>query len=99
MNIGRSMRSLVLVGLGAIAGGTLVAYWGAHREAGAVLGREPERVVAGEQAAEPASIKGFTKGKGWGWIWGKDDEVGALDALVESIAGGGAFPCENGRSL
>ncbi|MBI1900504.1 MAG: cyclase family protein [Planctomycetia bacterium] len=30
---------------------------------------------------EPAGIKGWQKGKGWGWIWGKDDEVGALNAM------------------
>jgi kynurenine formamidase len=27
-------------------------------------------------------IKGWTKGKGWGWIWGKDDEVGSLNAMT-----------------
>jgi kynurenine formamidase len=26
--------------------------------------------------------KGWTKGKGWGWVWGKDDEVGALNAMT-----------------
>ncbi len=83
MKIGRSVRSLVLVGVGAVAGGTLVAHWSAHREAGAVLGREPERSLAEQQAAAPGSIKGFTKGKGWGWIWGKDDEVGALERAHE----------------
>ena len=29
-----------------------------------------------------ASTRGWTKGKGWGWVWGKDDEVGALNALT-----------------
>ena len=28
-------------------------------------------------------IAGWKKGIGWGWIWGKDDEVGALNALNE----------------
>lgn len=27
-------------------------------------------------------IKGWQKGKGWGWIWGKNDEVGALNAMT-----------------
>ena len=27
------------------------------------------------------SLKGWVKGTGWGWIWGPDDEVGALNAL------------------
>jgi kynurenine formamidase len=28
------------------------------------------------------SIKGWKQGKGWGWIWGKDDEVGSLNAMT-----------------
>src|SRR5262245_57535754 len=28
-------------------------------------------------------IKGWKKGTGWGWIWGKDDEVGALNAMTD----------------
>ncbi len=28
-------------------------------------------------------IKGWKKGEGWGWIWGPDDEVGALNAMTE----------------
>lgn len=27
-------------------------------------------------------IKGWTSGKGWGWIWGDDDEVGSLNAMT-----------------
>jgi kynurenine formamidase len=27
--------------------------------------------------------KGWQKGKGWGWIWGKDDEVGSLNAMTD----------------
>jgi kynurenine formamidase len=38
--------------------------------------------------AEPQSdstpIKGWQKGKGWGWIWGKDDEVGSLNAMTDA---------------
>ena len=26
-------------------------------------------------------MRGWKKGQGWGWIWGKEDEVGALNAL------------------
>lgn len=33
------------------------------------------------QAQDVASVKGWTKGKGWG-PWGKDDEVGALNAMT-----------------
>jgi kynurenine formamidase len=39
-----------------------------------------------QEAQAPAAVKGWTPGKGWGWVWGKDDEVGALNALTpESI--------------
>ena len=31
----------------------------------------------------PAS-KGWKRGTGWGWIWGKDDEVGALNAMTDA---------------
>ncbi len=27
---------------------------------------------------------GWVKGKGWGWIWGKEDEVGSLNAMTEA---------------
>ena len=26
---------------------------------------------------------GWVKGKGWGWIWGKDDEIGAFNAITD----------------
>ena len=28
-------------------------------------------------------IRGWRKGKGWGWIWGKEDEIGSLNALTD----------------
>lgn len=33
--------------------------------------------------AQGTQIKGWKKGQGWGWIWGKDDEVGALNAMTQ----------------
>jgi kynurenine formamidase len=35
--------------------------------------------AVGQQA--PA-VKGWRSGEGWGWIWGKQDEVGALNAMT-----------------
>jgi kynurenine formamidase len=32
------------------------------------------------QGAQKASRPGWVQGKGWGWIWGKDDQLGALNA-------------------
>jgi len=30
----------------------------------------------------PPVIKGWKEGKGWGWIWGKNDEIGSLNAMT-----------------
>lgn len=32
-------------------------------------------------AQQPAKRKGWTPGKGYGWVWGQNDEVGALNTL------------------
>src|SRR5262245_8602346 len=32
---------------------------------------------------EGTAIKGWKKGTGWGWVWGKDDEVGSLNAMTD----------------
>lgn len=33
---------------------------------------------------DPAPVKGWTKGKGWGWVWGKDDQLGSLNAMTDA---------------
>jgi kynurenine formamidase len=38
-------------------------------------------LVVGRLGAQPASGRGWQPGKGYGWIWGASDEVGALNAL------------------
>ena len=81
MNVRQILQTLVLVGFGSIVGGVLVVAWGARREAGAAVAREADRSESGGQGGQPNSIRGWEKGKGWGWIWGKGDEVGALNAL------------------
>jgi kynurenine formamidase len=40
--------------------------------------------VAMHPAQTASTVKGWQKGKGWGWIWGKDDEVGALNAMTDA---------------
>lgn len=37
---------------------------------------------AGADDAATTPIAGWKKGAGWGWIWGRDDEVGALNAIT-----------------
>jgi kynurenine formamidase len=39
--------------------------------------------AAGQNAAA-AKVKGWKKGTGYGWVWGKEDEVGALNALTDA---------------
>lgn len=38
---------------------------------------------AAAKVNEKDSIKGWKKGKGWGWIWGKEDELGSLNAMTD----------------
>src|SRR5688572_226585 len=33
-------------------------------------------LIAAPAAAQDAGMKKWTKGKGWGWVWGAEDEVG-----------------------
>ena len=39
-------------------------------------------VLAAAIPAPAQQLKGGIKGKGFGWVWGKDDEVGALNAIL-----------------
>jgi kynurenine formamidase len=38
-------------------------------------------LVVGRLGAQPTSGRGWQSGKGYGWVWGERDEVGALNAL------------------
>lgn len=35
-------------------------------------------------AADAPALQRWQKGKGWGWVWGKDDEVGALNEMTDA---------------
>ena len=35
------------------------------------------------QAADAPALQKWAKGKGWGWVWGNDDEVGALNEMTD----------------
>ena len=35
-------------------------------------------------AGQSNPLKQWQKGKGWGWVWGKDDEVGALNEMTDA---------------
>jgi kynurenine formamidase len=40
------------------------------------------RAAGDGEGQTTAAIKGWKKGVGWGWIWGKEDELGALNAMT-----------------
>jgi kynurenine formamidase len=84
MNSHILLRNLAILAAGAVLGAGLAVAWGRRGEAiGAPRLSEgvTSQVAPEVQPAQPNSIRGWEKGKGWGWIWGKDDEVGSLNAL------------------
>ena len=43
------------------------------------------RLPTGRAAeGEGPPVRGWRKGKGWGWVWGKDDQVGSLNAMTDA---------------
>src|SRR5688500_1310826 len=67
-------RNTSLGWAGALAGLAIVG--------GVVAAARPEPEAS--PAGGATTVEGWTKGKGWGWVWGKDDEVGALNALTDA---------------
>ncbi|UEM25273.1 cyclase family protein (plasmid) [Skermanella mucosa] len=41
-------------------------------------------LAAGQAVAQDAGMKKWTQGKGWGWVWGPEDEVGALNEMTDA---------------
>jgi kynurenine formamidase len=64
----RITRGVLLFGIGALI-------------AAASVGQRPS-AAPGVSDSNRAAIKGWKKGSGWGWIWGRDDEVGALNSTT-----------------
>jgi hypothetical protein len=50
-------------------------------------------------AGQSTSMKKWQKGKGWGWVWGKDDEVGALNEMTDRLAARGLALADRGRTF
>ncbi len=40
--------------------------------------------ASGPALAQDTAVKGWKKGRGWGWVWGTDDEVGSLNAMTDA---------------
>ncbi|MBD0271052.1 MAG: hypothetical protein ICV73_03895, partial [Acetobacteraceae bacterium] len=41
-------------------------------------------VVPPPAAAQDAGMKRWKQGTGWGWVWGPEDEVGALNEMTDA---------------
>lgn len=80
----RSIRKILLVFALLVAFGLGWVFSEPQRRQGDALATEPQaEKAAPQEAGQPgpaAKVKGWTKGKGWG-PWGKDDEVGSLNAM------------------
>jgi kynurenine formamidase len=40
--------------------------------------------AANHASAQDAGMKNWTLGKGWGWVWGPEDEVGTLNEMTDA---------------
>jgi hypothetical protein len=45
----------------------------------------PGVLFAGITPPRAQTLKGWTKGKGFGWVWGSQDETGALNAILTPV--------------
>lgn len=69
----RSAASFV----GAVGLGSLLTLW-------AVSPSPESRADQASAATSVAKTSGWVAGKGWGWIWGKDDELGAMNSRTDA---------------
>jgi hypothetical protein len=46
---------------------------------------KPRVFERNQLAAQEAAVRGWKQGQGWGWIWGKEDEVGSLNAVTPAM--------------
>jgi hypothetical protein len=56
-------------------------------------------LMAPPGGAQDQLIKGWVKGKGYGWTWGANDEIGALNAITPAKGEGRARPAQGGPRL
>lgn len=56
------------------------------------------RGLSGEQKdSKTPPLRGWTERKGWGWVWGKDDEVGSLNAMTPDTIKSALGQAKTGR--
>lgn len=51
---------------------------------GVLLGSRAQSVSAANEASTPPQMKKWVEGRGWGWVWGPEDEVGALNEMTDA---------------
>jgi kynurenine formamidase len=91
MDARRAISTLLLLVVGAILGAGLSQVPSRRGEAKAELainGQDGSAPLLGlaksrhqVESPPPTAVRGWQKGKGWGWIWGKEDEIGSLNAM------------------
>jgi kynurenine formamidase len=86
------MRRLVacfsIFGLGVVVGQSIWLVRGPDVQAAATAPDHVPETTAAASAATTAAddtprIRGWQPDRGWGWIWGADDQVGALNAMTD----------------
>ena len=82
---------MLVLSLSGLLGGS-ISLWVLDR------GSQATETTVGRAQDAPV-VKGWQKGKGWGWIWGKDDEVGALNAITDRESSRRLEGRDSGRGL
>ena len=93
----RVVRTRAAVWILGIAAGVGFVYAGSR--AGAQSPSSANATAAASPSTSNAAIRGWRKGTGWGWIWGKDDEVGALNAMTDSTRAAALALASRGESF
>jgi kynurenine formamidase len=79
---GRSTILFVGIGVGLVAGIALTLDGGGQAKAGPRCTSGADLAPAAAEPGSSSPVRGWQKGKGWGWIWGNDDEIGSLNAIT-----------------
>jgi kynurenine formamidase len=82
MNAKNWLRVFFALSMGTISGALLATVGQRERAVGGTGANSGTNGAASlPSSTQTATMHGWERGKGWGWIWGKDDEVGSLNAL------------------
>lgn len=65
---------------------------------GCILALAPPTQSWAQRSSVAPAIKGWKKGVGWGWVWGKNDEVGSLNAMTDASKAAALRLAESGKT-